>query len=64
MYATTRFWSSTPLNGAEAVIPNAMATAKFQKKFTQIGWSASGRVHIRMSPRLPQHPVASIPYLN
>ncbi len=31
MYAIARFWSSTPLNGAEAVIPNAMAAAKHKK---------------------------------
>jgi hypothetical protein len=32
MYAIARFWSSTPLNGAEAVIPNATAAAKCKTK--------------------------------
>ena len=32
MYAIASCWSSTPLNGAEAVIPNATAAAKCKKK--------------------------------
>jgi hypothetical protein len=32
MYAIARFWSTTPLNGADAVIPNATAAAKCKKK--------------------------------
>lgn len=32
MYATARFWSSTPLNGDEAVIPNATAVTKYKTK--------------------------------
>jgi hypothetical protein len=63
MYAIARFWSFTPLNGAEAVIPNATAAAKRKTKFTQTGRSVTDRVHIRVSP-FPQHPAASIPYLN
>ena len=33
IYAIARFWSATPLKGADAVIPNAMAAAEYKTEF-------------------------------